>query len=62
MFKVSNKETIVVILMSLLLTSTYFTPCYSISIFNFEQVNTTWVRKIDMNMDVKISSVIKKLK
>ena len=54
MFKVNNKETIGVILMSLLLIWTYFTLCYSISIFNFEQVNATWVRKIDMNLDVKI--------
>ena len=48
MFKVNNRNTKTrckiseansVILVSLLLTLTYFTPCSSVSIVNFEQVN-----------------------
>ena len=38
MFKVNNKD-IGVVLVSLQLTWTYFTPCSSISIVNFGQVN-----------------------
>ena len=44
MFKVNNKDTRTtpgIVLVSLLLTlRTYFTPCSSVSIVNFEQVNT----------------------
>ena len=38
MFKVNNKDnrTALVVLVSLLVTWTYFTPCSSISIVNFE--------------------------
>ena len=50
MFKVSNKDTRTTpkvnnkdTRMSLLLTLTYFTPCSSVSIVNFEQVNASWV-------------------
>ena len=50
MFKVSNKDTRATpkvnnkdTRMSLLLTLTYFTPCSSVSIVNFEQVNASWV-------------------
>ena len=40
MFKVQDATDVV--LVSLLLTWTYFTPCSSVSIVNFEQVNTNW--------------------
>ena len=48
MFKVNNRNTkarceICSKLVSLLLTLNYFTPCSSVSIGNFEQVNTGWV-------------------
>ena len=35
MFKVNNKDIV-------LLTLTYFTPCLTVSIVNFEQVNADW--------------------
>ena len=38
MFKVNNKDTILV---SLLLF-TYFAPCSTVSFVNFEQVNASW--------------------
>ena len=31
-----------VVLVSLLITLTYFTPCSSVSIVNFEQINADW--------------------
>ena len=40
MFKVNNKDKIK------LTKLTYFTPCSSVSIVNFEQVNADWVTKI----------------
>ena len=41
MFQVNNKDTkLVFVLVSLLLT--YFIPCYSVSIVNFDLVNTGW--------------------
>ena len=60
MFKVSNKDTrttpptkwsntvneIGIVLVSLLLTSTYFTPCSSVSVVNFEQVNAAGLLNI----------------
>ena len=57
MFKVNNKNTTTrceicskltiktVVLVCLLLTWTYFTPCSSVFIVNFEQVNACWARK-----------------
>ena len=45
MFKVNNKSTRTtpgIVLVSLLLTLKYFTPCSSGSIVNFEQVNAGW--------------------
>ena len=42
MFKVNNKDTNGVILVSLLLSWTYSTPCSSVSFVNFEQVNVDW--------------------
>ena len=40
MFKVNNKGTRTgVVLMPLLLTFTYFTPCSGVSIVNFEHLN-----------------------
>ena len=42
MFKVNNKDIRTMPLMSLLLTVTYFTPCSSVCIVNFEQVNASW--------------------
>ena len=39
MFKVNNKDTRT----TPLLTLNIFTPCSSVSIVNFEQVNTAWV-------------------
>ena len=38
MFKVNNKDANGVVLTSLLLTLNYFTPCYRVSIVNFEHV------------------------
>ena len=35
MFKVNNKD-----------TGTYLTPCYSVSIVNFEEVNTGWAKEL----------------
>ena len=35
MFKVNNKD-----------TRTYLTPCYSVSIVNFEEVNTGWAKEL----------------
>ena len=46
MFGVNNTDTrttLGVALMSLLLTLTYFTPCSSVSIVNFEHVIADWV-------------------
>ena len=46
MFKVNNKDTKAtpgVALVSLLLILNIFTPCSSVSIVNFERVNTDWV-------------------
>ena len=40
MFKVNNKDKIK------LTKLTYFNPCSSVSILNFEQVNADWVTKI----------------
>ena len=34
MFKVNNKD-----------TRTYLTPCYSVPIVNFEEVNTGWAKE-----------------
>ena len=48
MFKVNNKDTGVV-LVSLLLTWTYFTPCSSVSIVNLEQLNADWEMLIHRN-------------
>ena len=46
MFKVNNKryqnDAIGVVLVSLLLTWTYFTHCSTVFTVNFEQVNTSW--------------------
>ena len=43
MFKVSNKDARTTPMVSLLLLWTHFTPCSSLSILNFEQVNPGWV-------------------
>ena len=46
MFKVNNKETSGangVVLVSLLLTLTYFIPCSSVYIVDFQQVNAGWL-------------------
>ena len=44
MFKVRHQnDAIGVVLVSLLLTLNYFTPCSSVSIVNFEQLNAYWV-------------------
>ena len=40
MFKVNNNG---IVLVSLLLTLLYFTPCSNVSIINFEQANANWV-------------------
>ena len=47
MVKVNNEDKVNngandVVLVSLLLTLTYFTPCSCVSIVNFEQVNDDW--------------------
>ena len=34
---------------------TYFTPCSSVSIVNFEQVNAGWDRMILPNIDINLS-------
>ena len=39
MFKVNNKDT----------GTIYFTPCSSVSIVNFEQINAGWVRKYEFS-------------
>ena len=44
MFKVNNKDTNGVVLVSLLLTLNIFQPCSSVSIVNFELVNADWER------------------
>ena len=41
MFKVNNKDTRT--------TTTYFTPCSSVSIVKFEQVNAGWVGSVKKN-------------
>ena len=41
MFKVNNKDTVV--LVSSLLTMNIFTPCSGLSIVNFEQASAGWV-------------------
>ena len=43
MFKADNKDTNGVVLVSLLLTLNIFHTFSSVSIVNFEQVNTGWV-------------------
>ena len=43
MFKVNNKDTIGIVLVSLLLTLKIFHNLSSISIVSFEQVNADWV-------------------
>ena len=43
MFKVNNKNTRTICEICSKLTITYFTPCSSVSIVNFEQVNGGWV-------------------
>ena len=45
MFKVNNKDTNGVVLVSLLLMLTYFTSCSSVSIVNFEH----WISGWDIN-------------
>ena len=40
MFKVNNKDFIVFVVNF----NIYFTPCFSVSIVNFEQTNAGWVR------------------
>ena len=42
MFKVNNKDTNSVVLVSLLLTLMIFTPGSSVSVVNFEHVIATW--------------------
>ena len=58
MFKVNNKDnrtTPGVVLVSLLLTSTYFTPCSSVSIVNFELVNVGWAFPFSFDLLLMIS-------
>ena len=43
MFKVNNKNTII---LSLLLTLNKFQPCSSVSIVNFEHVKAEWAAKV----------------
>ena len=44
MFKVNNND-----------TRTYFTPCSSVSIVNFEHVNAGWIRGIEMKHGLEMS-------
>ena len=47
MFKVNNKDTRMTPgVKSLLITLNYFTPCFSVFIVNFGQVNAGWVIKL----------------
>ena len=47
MFKVNNEDTgmtpSALVFVSLIL-NIFFTPCFSVHIFDFEQVNVSWVR------------------
>ena len=37
---------------------TYFTPCFSVSIVNFEQVNAHWVVPTEMKLDILIQMAV----
>ena len=53
---------IIKVLVSLFLLWTYFMPCYSVSIVNFEQIIAGWksvARRIQCTLDQKISRILR---
>ena len=62
MFKVNNKDILVsllltlgIVLLSLLLPGTYFTPC--VSVVNFEQINAGWEATLAVKINLMINRV-----
>ena len=59
MFKVNNKDTPGVVLVSLLLTRTFFTPCSGVSFVNYEHVNEIHKTRIFSCIYIRTVTVVK---